>query len=181
LPEEWTTDPVRRKQNNIPEDIVFRTKPQIALELLDRAWRNGIQVLAWTADALNGRDSAFLDEFDERCQAYVIEIPGRDGWSLRKILRVALGRWPIEDCFREAKEGRGLDHFECRVWRCMHRHMYVTILSQLFCARVRQRLSPSEDVTSGELLTVEQVRRAVNIFLEARALLPPYRRQHRQH
>jgi hypothetical protein len=30
-------------------------------------------------------------------------VPGRDGWSLRKILRVAFGRWSIEDCFRETK------------------------------------------------------------------------------
>jgi SRSO17 transposase len=58
-------------------------------------------------------------------------VPGRAGWSLRKILYVAFGRWPIEDCFREAKEELGLDHFECRGWRCIHRHLYVTILSQL--------------------------------------------------
>jgi hypothetical protein len=66
----------------------------------------------------------------------------------------------VEDCFRETKEELGLDHFECRGWRCIHRHLFVTILSQLFCARVRQQLSPSDDVLSGELLTMEQVRRA---------------------
>ena len=97
---------------------------------------------------------------------------------MRKILRVAFGRWPIVDYFREAKEELGQDHFECRRWRCIHRHLYVAILCPLFCARVRQKLSPSEDVTSGELLTVEQVRHAVNIFLESRAL-PPQRREQR--
>jgi len=97
-------------------------------------------------------------------------VPGRDGWSLRKLLRVAFGRWPVEDCFREAKEELGLDHFECRGWRCIHRHLYVTILSQLFCARVRQQLSPTEDVLSGELLTTEQVRRAANVFVGALGL-----------
>jgi len=65
-------------------------------------------------------------------------VPGRDGWSLRKILRVAFGRWPIEDCFREAKEELGLDHFECCGWRCIHRHLFITILKQLFCACVRR-------------------------------------------
>lgn len=92
-------------------------------------------------------------------------VPGRDGWSLRKILRVAFGRWPVEDCFRETKEELGLDHFECCGWRCIHRHLYVAILSQLFCARVRQQFSPTDDVLSGELLTVEQVRRAANVFV----------------
>lgn len=103
-------------------------------------------------------------------------VPGRDGWSLRKILRVAFGRWPVEDCFREAKEELGLDHFECRSWHGIHRHMYVAILSHLFCARVREQFSPSDDVITGELLTTEQVRRAMNIYLEG-LVLPKSRAQ----
>lgn len=105
-------------------------------------------------------------------------VPGRDGWSLRKILRVAFGRWPVEDCFRETKEELGLDHFECRGWRCIHRHLYVTILSQLFCARVRRQLSPNEDVLSGELLTMERVRQAATVFIGS-ICLPPRCRQQR--
>ncbi len=93
-------------------------------------------------------------------------VPGRDGRSLRALLRVAFSRAQVEGCFREAKEELGMDHFECRGWRCIHRHLYVTILSGQFCARVRQKLSPSELVTSGELLTVEQVRRAANVFID---------------
>lgn len=104
-------------------------------------------------------------------------VPGRNAWSLRKILHVAFGRWPIEDCFREAKEELGLDHFECRGWRCIHRHLYVTILSQLFCAQVRQKLSPSEDVLSGKLLTLEQVRRAANVFVQSCGLPPRFRQK----
>ena len=103
-------------------------------------------------------------------------VPGRDGWTLRAMLRIAFGRWQIEDCFREAKEELGLDHFECRGWRCIHRHLYVTILSGLFCARVRQKLSPSKQVISGELLTIEQVRRAANAFIESMNLPPKARK-----
>ena len=97
-------------------------------------------------------------------------VPGRNGWNLRKILRVAFGRWPVEDCFREAKEELGLDHFECRSWHGIHRHLYLTILSHLFCARVREKFCPSDDVATGELLTTEQVRRAINIYLEGASL-----------
>jgi SRSO17 transposase len=104
-------------------------------------------------------------------------VPGRDGWTLRKILRVAFGRWPIEDCFREAKEELGFDHFECRSWHGIHRHLFLAILSQLFCASARQQLSPSEDVESGELLTTEQVRRAVGVVVSAITLPPRVRRQ----
>jgi len=104
-------------------------------------------------------------------------VPGRDGWTLRGLLRVAFGRCQVEACFREVKEELGWDHFECRGWRCIHRHLYVTILSGLFCARIRQQLSPSYKVTSGELLTMEQVRRAADVFLAVIDLPPQHRRQ----
>lgn len=107
-------------------------------------------------------------------------VPAVDGWTLRDLLRVAFGRWNVEACFREVKEELGWDHFECRGWRCIHRHLYVTILSALFCARVRQKLSPSNLVTSGELLTLEQVRRAANVFLDTLDLPPKQRQQRRQ-
>jgi hypothetical protein len=51
------------------------------------------------------------------------------------------------------------------------------ILSQLFCARVRQQLSPSEDVVSGELLTTKQVRRAANVVVQSLKVPPRTREQ----
>jgi len=102
-------------------------------------------------------------------------VPGRNGWTLRELLRVAFGRWKVEACFREVKEELGWDHFECRGWGCVHRHFIITILTQLFCARVRHDLSPSEVVTDAERLTLEQVRRAANVFLEAIGLPAPLR------
>ena len=50
----------------MPDDVVFQTKPQIALDLIDRAKANGVEVIAWTADELYGRDGAFLDGLDGR-------------------------------------------------------------------------------------------------------------------
>lgn len=97
-------------------------------------------------------------------------VPGRDSWTLRKLLRVAFGRWQIEACFRECKKELGLDHFEVRGWHCIHRHLYVTILTNLFCARVRQQMTNSPSVESGELLTMEQVRRAANVVIASLSL-----------
>jgi SRSO17 transposase len=97
-------------------------------------------------------------------------VPGERGISLRRLLRVAFGRCSVESCFREAKEELGLDHYEVRGWRCLHRHFYLSQLSHLFCARMRQKFdaaTPRADPL--EHLTMEQVRRAVNAWLEAAA------------
>lgn len=96
--------------------------------------------------------------------------------TLRFLLRVAFGRCSIESCFREGKEELGLDHYEVRGWRCVHRHFYVTQLSHLFCARVRQEYdtSPEEKL---DRITIEQVRSTMDTWLDAADLPPAARRK----
>lgn len=96
--------------------------------------------------------------------------------TLRWLLRVAFGRCSIESCFREGKEELGLDHYEVRGWRCVHRHFYVTQLSHLFCARVRQEYDDSPG-DQADRISVEQVRSAMNVWLDAADLPPSPRRQ----
>ncbi|MBI1311390.1 transposase, partial [bacterium] len=67
--------------------------------------------------------------------------------TVRWLLRVAFGRWSIESVFREGKEELGLDHWEVRGWRCVHRHFFVTALSHLFCARMRAEFNASPDTS----------------------------------
>ena len=98
-------------------------------------------------------------------------VVGRQGVTLRWLLRVAFNRWSIEACFRVAKEELGMDQFQVRGWRCIHRHYYLTALSYLFCSRIRQRL----DGDNSRGLTVEQVRQAVNTYLTHRHLPPALR------
>ena len=84
LPEEWANDPDRRKQNYVPEDVEFQTKPEMASDQIDRALSNGIRVKAWTFDELYGRDNKFLDRLEQQKQVFVGEIPvDFHGW-LRK-------------------------------------------------------------------------------------------------
>ena len=62
------------------------------------------------------------------------------GVSLEWMLWVAFSRWPIERCFELAKRNLGMDHFETRSWRGIHRHLYISQLSLLFCGRVHQHI-----------------------------------------
>ena len=92
------------------------------------------------------------------CNAVV----GEKGVTMRGVLRVAFGRWVIEAEFRVSKEELGLDHLEARGGRCIHRHLHVTALSFLLCSRIRLSL----DKGGTRKLTVEQVRRALNCWLQ---------------
>jgi SRSO17 transposase len=42
LPEEWSEDDERRRKTGVPKEIVFKTKPEIALEQIEAACRAGL-------------------------------------------------------------------------------------------------------------------------------------------
>ncbi len=69
-----TTGPAAVRRT-FPKTWVHRTKPQIALELYDRAQSNGV-VFEWlTFDELYGHNREFLTGLRQRQQKYVAEVP----------------------------------------------------------------------------------------------------------
>lgn len=75
LPEDWADDRERRQKAKVPEDVVFRTKPEIALSQIKRALGNGVRFSFLTFDELYGRSGPFLDGIEELEQKFVGEIP----------------------------------------------------------------------------------------------------------
>jgi SRSO17 transposase len=59
LPEIWAQDPLRRAKVGIPDDVRFKTKPQIALDQIRQAKEAGIPTGVVLADAGYGVDTAF--------------------------------------------------------------------------------------------------------------------------
>src|SRR5882757_3677353 len=57
LPKEWAEDRARRDRAGVPEDIRFKTKQQIALELIQRAHASGLPLGVLLMDLDYGRDS----------------------------------------------------------------------------------------------------------------------------
>ncbi len=74
LPQEWADDPARRAAAGVPESVVFQTKPQLALAMLDRALDGGVPAAWVTADAVYGNDYAFRRGLETRVQAYVVAV-----------------------------------------------------------------------------------------------------------
>lgn len=58
----------------------------------------------------------------------------------------------------------------------MHRHFYVTQLSHLFCARVRQEFDAASN-DRADRITVEQVKSAMDVWLQTADLPPKSRRK----
>jgi SRSO17 transposase len=66
----------RRAEAHIPEDLPFRTKPQIAASMVRDLTVLGIVGLDWvTADEEYGKNGDLLDELEQLGQRYVMEVP----------------------------------------------------------------------------------------------------------
>lgn len=74
LPEVWAEDPVRRKQAGIPEEVVFQTKPTIALAQLRAAVKQDVPQAPVLADAGYGTDTRFREEITELGLPYMVGI-----------------------------------------------------------------------------------------------------------
>jgi SRSO17 transposase len=236
LPREWAEDPARRAEAEVPDAVGFRTKPELAWQLLERARANGLAARWVVGDTVYGNDPALRARLQTLAPAchYVLAVsasapvwaaaegeqagtpaPGRlrwqggtaravaaalpggswerlavaqgakgprvydwaavrvaggeQGWPgaecwllarrsvgdpgelayylsnapaqtpLRTLARVAAGRWPIEQCFEEAKGEAGLDHYEVRQWESWQRHITLSLLAHAFLAGLKRR------------------------------------------
>jgi len=77
LPETWANDRKRRDQAGVPDDIAFRTKPEIALAQIRQARERGIPEGVVLADAGYGTDSGFRAELTKLKLRYVVEFRAR--------------------------------------------------------------------------------------------------------
>jgi SRSO17 transposase len=74
LPESWSEDPERCKAARVPEEIGFRTKPQLAQLMLERALDAGVPASWVTADEVYGGSPALREWLEERHMPYVLAV-----------------------------------------------------------------------------------------------------------
>jgi len=74
LPEEWARDAKRRQEAGVPDGVVFRTKPELALELI-RCVGPKVRHGWVTYDEGYGKDPGFLSGLEELDERYIGEVP----------------------------------------------------------------------------------------------------------
>ncbi|BCG82642.1 MULTISPECIES: IS701 family transposase [unclassified Mesorhizobium] len=74
LPEGWANDPDRRAKAGVPEDVIFRTKPEIALAQIRAALAAGVSPGVVLADAGYGNDSSLRTGLTEMGLTYVVGV-----------------------------------------------------------------------------------------------------------
>jgi SRSO17 transposase len=74
LPREWVDDPGRRERAGIDEAVTFKTKPQLALELLTEVHTAGVAPPWVTGDEVYGRDGALRGFCQAHDIGYVLEV-----------------------------------------------------------------------------------------------------------
>jgi SRSO17 transposase len=64
------------------------------------------------------------------CKYYLSNLP--PGTPLKQLASLIKARWVCEQAHQQMKEELGLDHFEGRSWRGLHRHALMTLIAYLF-------------------------------------------------
>jgi SRSO17 transposase len=73
LPEEWAADRPRREEAGVPEAVVFRTKPELGLEMVRQAFERGLPFRWVTADSVYGDSPTFVQGVRELGKWYVVD------------------------------------------------------------------------------------------------------------
>ena len=74
LPESWSAAPNRREQAKVPEDVVFETKPEQAVKMLQHAWKMGVPMRWVTGDEVYGDSPHVRDAIAESHCWYVLAV-----------------------------------------------------------------------------------------------------------
>jgi SRSO17 transposase len=75
LPADWAADLPRRRAAGVPDDVTFKTKPQLAIEMLTALEGQGISAPWAAADEVYGRDTRLRAFLEGRGTGYVLDIP----------------------------------------------------------------------------------------------------------
>ena len=99
LPQAWTDDRERCRQAGIPEGRRFATKPQLAQQMLARAFAAGVLATWVTGDSVYGDNRPLRRWLEAQPQAYVLAVSGKEYVGLdaqQRQVKTVLASLPAE-------------------------------------------------------------------------------------
>jgi len=75
LPKDWAEDRVRRRKCDVPDEVIFKTKAEIALEMVLHARENGV-IFSWVGmDSFYGEQTWLRNRLDAEGLIFIADIP----------------------------------------------------------------------------------------------------------
>ena len=117
LPRDWAEDAARRAAADVPADVRFATKPQVAKALILRALESGLPVAWVTGDEVYGGDYHLRVALEERGQPYALTVSAKHtvtvGWQQRQaralVAAAPASAWERHSCGAGSKGPRLYD------------------------------------------------------------------------
>jgi SRSO17 transposase len=89
IPREQAGDPVQRQIMGLPDDLVFRTKGQLAVDLLTEAFADGIGLDFVCGDEVYGSCTELRGYLEGRGQGYVLRVPSNFHLTVARGVRLS--------------------------------------------------------------------------------------------
>ena len=161
LPENWVKDPERRAKVGVPDDIEFKTKPQIALEQIEWGVSTGLPRGVVMADAAYGVEARFRTRIGELGLTYALGVKSTTTvWAPGTLSKPpkpysGRGRRSVRPVHDEANKPAGVEQLALQLpavdWRTITwRQGTNERLSGRF-ARVRVRSAHARDVATEKI------------------------------
>ena len=119
VPQAWTNNRERCQRAGMPEKQPFATKPQLACQLLKRAFDARVPAAWVTGDSVYGDDRQLRVWLEERAQAYVLAVSGKEyvwrGWQQHQVKTVLATLSP--DGWTRLSAGTGTKGLRWYEWR----------------------------------------------------------------
>jgi SRSO17 transposase len=126
LPTDWTDDPARRARVGIAQTLAFRTKPQLALLMLQRLWQAHLLISWVVADSVYGSNPELRSALEAHLQPYVMAVACTEpvvlelpGLGVRRLEVQELPALLAPDCWQTLSMSQGTKGPRLFDWACL--------------------------------------------------------------
>ena len=135
MPKSWTGDAARRQEARIPDDVTFRTKPELALEMIRRAVADELPPGVVLADSAYGDSCDFREQVRLLNLKLLASTQHQTGYEVLPIARVEKSQQA--EATPQLDETYILPLLACEAWKPLAAGILQSIYDRMKGLRVR--------------------------------------------